>query len=118
MPNRRPLPDERKSTTHTVTIQDATGDMTVHIRVGFYDEARTEVGEVFIEVGKQGSTLNGLLDVIGRLCSYALQYGVPLSELAPKLTGHPFPPAGPTSNPRIPHCSTTPDYVLRWLALE
>ena len=92
--------------------------MTIHIRVGFYDEARTEVGEVFIEVGKQGSTLNGLLDVIGRLCSYALQYGVPLSELAPKLTGHRFPPAGPTSNPRIPDCSSLVDYVFRWLALE
>ena len=70
------------------------------------------------EVGKAGSTLNGLLDVMGRLISYALQYGVPPAELAPKLTGHQFPPCGGTSNPAIPECSSLSDYVFRWLSLE
>ncbi len=118
MPSRQPLPDTRPGRTHSVIIHDATGDMTVSIRVGFYDEARTELGEVFIEVGRMGSTLNGLLDVMGRLCSYALQYGAPLADLAPRLTGHQFPPAGPTSNPAIPECSSLADYVFRWLTQE
>ena len=118
MAKRRPLPATRKGKTHSVIVHDTSGDMTVHIRVGFYDRPRGRVGEVFIEVGKQGSTLNGLLDVMGRLCSYALQYGVPLSELAPKLTGHQFPPAGPTSNPAIPECSSLADYVFTWLGRE
>ena len=118
MVKRRALPAERGGVTHSVIIHDAQGDMTVHIRVGFYDRPRGKVGEVFIEVGKQGSTLNGLLDVMGRLCSYALQYGVPLADLAPKLTGHQFPPSGLTSNPKIPHCSSLPDYVFRWLEME
>ena len=118
MTKRRLLPATRKGVTHSVVIHDASGDMTIHIRVGFYDRPRGKVGEVFIEVGKQGSTLNGLLDVMGRLCSYALQYGVPLADLAPKLTGHQFPPSGPTSNPKIPHCSSLPDYVFRWLEME
>ena len=116
--HRRPLPDTRRGKTHSVVIHDAQGDMTVHIRVGFYDRPRGKVGEVFIEVGKAGSTLNGLLDVMGRLISYALQYGVPLREMAPKLTGHHFPPAGPTSNPNIPECSSLVDYVFRWLDRE
>ena len=115
---RRPLPDVRRGVTHSVIIRDAQGDMTVHIRVGFYDRPQGKVGEVFIGVGKAGSTLNGLLDVMGRLISYALQYGVPLDELVPKLTGHRFPPAGPTSNPDIPECSSLPDYVFRWLAVQ
>lgn len=118
MAKRRPLPDTRQGKTHSVVIHDAQGDMTVHIRVGFYDRPQGKVGEVFIEVGKQGSTLNGLLDVMGRLISYALQYGVPLSELSSRLTGHQFPPAGPTSNPKIPECSSLCDYVFRWLAME
>lgn len=92
--------------------------MTVHIRVGFYDRPKNKVGEVFIEVGKQGSTLNGLLDCLGRVCSYALQHGVPLAEFAPRLTGHQYPPAGPTSNAKIPECSSLTDYVFRWLTME
>ena len=48
----------------------------------------------------------------------ALQYGVPLGELAPRLTSHQFPPAGPTSNPDIPTCSSLIDYVFRWLTRE
>lgn len=116
MAKRRPLPDTRRGKVHSVIIHDAQGDLTLHIRTGNYE--RGKLGEVFLEIGKAGSTLNGLLDVMGRLISYALQYGVPLDELAPKLTGHQFPPAGPTSNPDIPTCSSLVDYVFRWLARE
>ena len=118
MPSRRPLPDTRKSVTHTVTIYDeaGAGDCTLTLRVGFYP--RGKPGELFVQVAKQGSTMRGFCEVIGYLVSYALQYGVPLSELAPKLTGHHFPPAGPTSNPKIPECSSLIDYVFRWLTQE
>ncbi|MCH8853612.1 MAG: hypothetical protein IID41_13315 [Planctomycetes bacterium] len=118
MAKRRSLPSTRRGKTHSVIIHDVQGDMTIHIRVGFYDRPRGKVGEVFIGVGKAGSTMNGFCDVLGRLISYALQYGVPLAELAPKLTGHQFPPAGQTSNPAIPQCSSLVDYVFTWLDLE
>ena len=116
MAERRPLPDTRRGKVHSVVIRDPQGDMTLHIRTGNYEGGK--LGEVFLEIGKAGSTLNGLLDVLGRLISYALQYGVPLSELTSRLTGHQFLPAGPTSNPDIPECSSLVDYVFRWLAQE
>ena len=116
MAKRHTLPATRCGKVHSVVIHDVQGDMTLRIRTGNYQ--RGKLGEVFLEIGKAGSTLNGLLDVMGRLISYALQYGVPLSELAPKLTGHQFPPSGPTSNPKIPHCSSLPNYVFRWLEME
>ena len=116
MAKRHTLPDTRRGKVHSVVIHDAQGDMTLHIRTGNYE--RGKLGEVFLEIGKAGSTLNGLLDVMGRLISYALQYGVPLDELAPKFVGHNFPPSGPTSNPAIPTCSSLPDYLGQWLMRE
>ncbi|MCH8007539.1 MAG: hypothetical protein IIC91_01615 [Chloroflexi bacterium] len=116
MAKRRPLPDTREGVTHSVIIHDAQGDIRLHIRTGTY--TRGKLGEVFITAAKAGSTLNGLLDLLGRMFSYNLQYGAPVEELIPKLLDHSFAPSGETDNPAIPNCSSLPDYLGRWLDRE
>lgn len=115
MTDRERLPDVRASITHRFKIQSDQGDHSCYMTVGFFDEERRRPGEVFIRMGKQGSTLNGLLDTLGILISYGLQYGVPLADLCGKLRGMTFEPEGPTSNPDIPQCSSIIDYVFSWL---
>ena len=117
MAKRRPLPATRKSRTHKVVISDPqSGDHSVFITVGLYPRGRP--GELFLQIGKQGSTLRGFCDFTGRLTSYLLQHGVKVSELAPSFQNLAFPPAGPTSNPKIPECSSIPDYIFRWMVME
>lgn len=116
MTQRRTLPDTRPSRTHKFRVYAEGGDHTCHLTVGHYDDGSP--AEVFISIGKAGSTLNGLLDVIGILISYGLQYGVPPGDLAGKLRDTNFPPLGQTSNPDIPACSSIIDYLFRWLEQE
>lgn len=113
---RRTLPDTRPSKTHKFKIESPQGPITCHLIVGLFEDGSP--GEVFLNIGKQGSTLNGLVDTIGILVSYALQYGVPLGDLSGKLRGHNFEPQGPTYNPEIPECSSIVDYVFSWLERE
>ena len=115
MAERRTLPDVRPSITHKFRIHSEQGDFSCFMTIGFFDEEMTEPGEVFIRLGKQGSTLNGLLDTVGILVSYCLQYGVPLEDLCGKLKGMAFEPAGDTSNPDIPSCTSLIDYVFAYL---
>ena len=84
-----------------------------YINVGFFEDGK--IGEVFIKVSKQGSTLNGLLDSVAIMTSMSLQYGVPLEVLAGKFKHTKFEPAGMTDNPEIPIVSSILDYVFRWL---
>src|SRR5205814_2662940 len=84
--------------------------------VGLFEDGTP--GEVFINVNKQGSTVSGLMDTVAMLTSYALQYGVPLEELAAKLKNSRFEPSGPTSNRQIPIATSIVDYVFRWLELK
>jgi len=111
-PVRRKLPDERASITHKFRVGEQEGYMTV----GLFEDGSP--GEVFINVNKQGSTVSGLMDTVAMLTSYALQYGVPLPELASKLKNSRFEPSGPTSNKQIPIATSIVDYVFRWLELK
>jgi ribonucleoside-diphosphate reductase alpha chain len=111
-PVRRKLPDERMAITHKFRVGEQEGYMTV----GLFDDGTP--GEVFINVNKQGSTVSGLMDTVAMLTSYALQYGVPISELAAKLKNSRFEPSGPTSNRQIPIATSIVDYVFRWLELK
>jgi ribonucleoside-diphosphate reductase alpha chain len=76
------------------------------------------VGEVFLKLGKQGSTLAGVMDAFSMAISISLQYGVPLEKWVEKFTNMRFEPAGITDDPDIRIASSVMDYVFRRLALD
>ncbi len=111
LPNRRHLPDTRPGITHKFSVGGHEGYMTV----GLFENG--EPGELFVTMAKEGSTVGGLMDTIGRLTSIALQYGVTIEELAPKFFHQRFEPSGWTSNPEIKEAASIIDYVFHWLHL-
>jgi ribonucleoside-diphosphate reductase alpha chain len=111
-PMREYLPDERKSITHKFRVGDQEG----YITVGLYDDGRP--GEIFVKINKEGSTVSGLGDAVAKLASIALQYGVPLNELAPKMRNTRFEPYGPTGNPQVPWATSVIDYIFHWLQVR
>ena len=118
-PNRRPMPVTRTGFTEKVEIHDET---TGHWHEGYIIANRYAdgtLGEVFLQgFGKEGSTLEGWVQLAAILFSTALQYGAEFEVLARKISHMKFPPYGPTSNPQIPHCRSVPDYIMHWLVLK
>jgi len=108
-PFRRRLPDTRQSITHKFSVAGHEGYLTV----GLYEDGQP--GEVFITMAKEGSTVGGLMDVIGTCTSLALQYGVPLFTLVDKFRHARFEPSGMTSNRDIPFAKSLIDYIFCWL---
>ena len=76
------------------------------------------LGEVFLKLGKQGSTLAGVMDAFSIAISIALQYGVPLETYVQKFTNMRFEPAGLTDDPDIRMAQSILDYIFRRLALD
>lgn len=111
-PLRRRLDATRESLTHKFDVDGNEG----YITVGLYKDG--SVGEIFIKMAKQGSTLGGLMDSLAILVSMSLQYGVPLQVLVQKFVHTKFEPSGYTSNEKIPIASSIIDYIFRWLAIE
>lgn len=111
-PRRRKLLAERDAVTHKMRIGDTEGYLTV----GLFPDGSP--GEVFLNVSKQGSTVNGLFDTVAMLVSYCLQYNVPMDVLFNKLAGISFEPSGMTSNRSIPTAQSIVDYVARWMLLK
>jgi ribonucleoside-diphosphate reductase alpha chain len=111
-PRRERLPHTRSSVTHKFDIQGHEG----YINVGFYPDGRP--GELFITMAKEGSTIGGLMDVLGTAISIGLQYGVPLEVFVNKFAHSRFEPAGFTKNPDIPIAKSIADYIFRWLGME
>jgi len=110
-PKRRRMPRERNSLTHKFSIGGHEG----YITAGMYDDGT--VGEIFLtDIGKEGSTLRGMMNSFATAISIALQYGVPLETLVRKFSYMRFEPEGMTSNPEIPFAKSMPDYIMRWLA--
>jgi ribonucleoside-diphosphate reductase alpha chain len=110
-PKRRRMPRERQSITHKFSIGGHEG----YITAGMYDDGT--VGEIFLtDIGKEGSTLRGMMNSFATAISIALQYGVPLQTLVEKFSYMRFEPEGMTSNPEIPFAKSMPDYIMRWLA--
>lgn len=107
------LPAERSSITHHVTVYADNGDADIYITVGFYDNKLP--GELFISIGKAGSSLRGALDSWARMVSIGLQWGVPVDDIVDKFKSIAFEPSGPTSNEAIPRCMSPIDYAMRWL---
>ena len=110
-PVRRRMPRERSSLTHKFSIGGHEG----YITAGMYDDGT--VGEIFLtDIGKEGSTLRGMMNSFATAISIALQTGVPLETLVRKFSYMRFEPEGMTSNPEIPFAKSMPDYIMRWLA--
>ncbi len=76
------------------------------------------IGEVFLKLGKQGSTLAGVMDAFSMAISVGLQYGIPLESYVAKFTNMRFEPAGLTDDPDIRLASSVMDYIFRRLALD
>lgn len=110
-PVRRRLPDTRHSLTHKFSIAGHEG----YITVGLFEDQSP--GELFITMAKEGSTIGGLMDVIGTQTSLALQYGVPLDDMVRKFSHARFEPSGWTTNPDIPVAKSVVDYIFRWLGM-
>src|SRR5207248_9814994 len=110
-PRRQRMPRERQSITHELSIAGHEG----YITAGMYDDG--SVGEIFLtDIGKEGSTLRGMMNSFATAISIALQYGVPLETLVRKFSYMRFEPEGITQNPEIPFAKSMPDYIMRWLA--
>jgi ribonucleoside-diphosphate reductase alpha chain len=110
-PQRKRMPRERQSITHKFSIGGHEG----YITAGMYDDGT--VGEIFLtDIGKEGSTLRGMMNSFATAISIALQYGVPLETLVQKFSYMRFEPEGITTNPEIPFAKSMPDYIMRWLA--
>jgi ribonucleoside-diphosphate reductase alpha chain len=110
-PKRRRMPRERQSITHKFSIGGHEG----YITAGMYEDGT--IGEIFLtDIGKEGSTLRGMMNAFATAISLSLQYGVPLETLVRKFSYMRFEPEGMTSNPEIPFSKSLPDYIMRWLA--
>ena len=111
-PVRRRLPRQRPATVTRFSVAGAEGYMTAS---SYPDDG---VGEVFLKLGKQGSTLAGVMDAFSMAISVGLQYGIPLDSYVAKFTNMRFEPAGLTDDPDIRLASSVMDYIFRRLALD
>ncbi|TFD05239.1 vitamin B12-dependent ribonucleotide reductase [Cryobacterium sandaracinum] len=111
-PIRRRLPKSRTSITTSFAVAGAEG----HLTAGLYPN--DELGEIFLRLGKQGSTLSGVMDAFSIAVSIGLQYGVPLPTYVEKFTNLRFEPAGMTDDPDIRMAQSMMDYIFRRLALD
>jgi len=110
-PRRNRMPRERESITHKFSVGGHEG----YITAGKYEDG--SVGEIFLtDIGKEGSTMRGMMNAFATSISIALQYGVPLETLVRKFSYMRFEPEGMTTNPEIPFAKSMPDYIMRWLA--
>ncbi|HZU48939.1 MAG TPA: vitamin B12-dependent ribonucleotide reductase, partial [Mycobacterium sp.] len=111
-PVRKRLPKKRPSETVSFTVGGAEGYLTA----GSYPDGG--LGELFIKMSKQGSTLAGVMDAFSIAISIALQYGVPLETYVSKFVNMRFEPAGMTDDPDVRMATSVVDYLFRRMALD
>ncbi|MEV0967694.1 vitamin B12-dependent ribonucleotide reductase [Microtetraspora glauca] len=111
-PTRRRMPNQRPSLTTRFTVGGAKGYMTAS---SYPDDG---LGEVFLKMSKQGSTLAGVMDAFSVAISIGLQYGVPLDTYVQKFVNMRFEPAGMTDDPDVRMAQSVMDYIFRRLALD
>ena len=111
-PVRKRLPKKRRSMTFKFRVADTEGYLTT----GEFSDG--SVGEVFLKVAKQGSTLAGIMDAFAISISMGLQYGVPLSAYVKQFVNTRFEPSGMTDDSDFRIATSILDYVFRLLALE
>ena len=107
------MPKTRESVTHKFSVGGHEG----YITAGKYTDG--SVGEIFLtDIGKEGSTMRGMMNAFATAISLGLQYGVPLEVFVNKFSYMRFDPEGITGNPEIPFAKSMPDYIMRWLASQ
>ena len=111
-PTRKRLPKGRPGITTSFTVGGAEGYMTAN---SYPDDG---LGEVFLKMSKQGSTLAGMMDAFSIAVSVGMQYGVPLETYVSKFTNMRFEPAGLTDDPDVRLAQSIVDYIFRRLALD
>jgi len=112
-PVRHRMPKTRESLTHKFSVGGHEG----YITAGKYTD--DTVGEIFLtDIGKEGSTMRGMMNAFATAISLGLQYGVPLEVFVNKFSYMRFDPEGITGNPEIPFAKSMPDYIMRWLASQ
>ena len=113
--DRRRMPVDRKGKTHKVIIHDVTTGQTQEGYITANINEDGTLGEIFLtDFGKDGSTLQGWVQVSAMLASICIQHGE-FPTLVRKLGQMKYPPYGPTDNPTIPSCTSVPDYIIHWL---
>ncbi len=111
-PIRKRLPKKRPSETVSFTVGGAEGYLTT----GSYPDGG--LGEIFVKMSKQGSTLAGVMDAFSMAISIALQYGVPLETYVSKFVNMRFEPAGMTDDSDVRMATSVVDYLFRRIALD
>jgi ribonucleoside-diphosphate reductase alpha chain len=111
-PVRKRLPKKRPSQTLSFTVGGAEG----YLHAGSYPD--DGLGEIFVKLGKQGSTLAGVMDAFSMSISVGLQYGIPLEFYVSKFSNLRFEPAGMTDDPDVRIATSVLDYLFRRLALD
>jgi len=109
---RRPMPNDAEGTRHVFHIDGYKGYIIVN------EYADKTPGEVFLRLGKPGSTVAGLIDGFTKLLSISLQFGVPLPKLIHSFVDTKFEPAGFTQNPNIRFAKSFYDYLFKYLDLK
>src|SRR5262249_46194620 len=113
MRERDGMPDRRKGYTQKAVV----GGHKVYLRTGEYDDGR--LGEIFIDMHKEGAALRSFINNFAIAVSLGLQYGVPLEEYVDAFTFTRFEPAGPVQgNDSIKYATSILDYVFRELAVS
>jgi ribonucleoside-diphosphate reductase alpha chain len=111
--SRRRLPDRRKGYIQKATV----GGHKVYVHTGEFDSG--DLGEIFIDMHKEGAAFRSLMNNFAIAISIGLQYGVPLEEFVDAYVFTRFEPAGPvTGNDRIKHATSILDYIFRELAVS
>ncbi|MQA25537.1 MAG: hypothetical protein GEU94_08700 [Micromonosporaceae bacterium] len=106
------MPRTRTSYTRAFEIGGAEGSLTA----GAHEDG--QLGEIFLRLGKQGSTLAGLAEAFSIITSLALQHGVPLEVITDRLRGLRFEPAGLTDDEEVREAASVMDYISRRLARD
>lgn len=109
---RKRLPHKRNGFTQKAKI----GGQTVFVRTGEYEDGT--LGEIFIDMHKEGASFRSLMNCFAISVSIGLQYGVPLNEFVDKLTFTRFEPSGMVDHPNIKNASSIVDYIFRLLGFE
>lgn len=108
-PRRRRLSDSRQSVTHQFSVSGHEGIITV----GLYDDG--SIGELFITLSKEGSTVGGIMNAFASAITIGMQYGIPLVVFVDMFRHFRFEPSGMTSNRDIPFAKSIIDYIFAWI---